>query len=133
MGCLPFVLAFATGMIVVGVTARSLRSYWLALLSLAGIVGTWLCLSLFRFWSWSRNHPLLARMEQLQHARRRGRDTGDEDLLELGRAIVRKYLPEAESKPLLARLDDATERTATLLGFDGEDAMSSGSGWGVSG
>lgn len=39
---------------------------------------------------------------------------------ELGRAIVRQYLPEAESKPPLARLDDATERTAALLGFDGE-------------
>lgn len=126
LGCLPFVLAFATGTIVVGVTARSLRWYWLALLGLAGTVGTWFCLSIFRFWSWSRNHPLLARMEQLQHARRRGLDTGDEDLLELGRVIVEKYLPEIESKELLSRLDDATERTAALLGLDEDEPMSSG-------
>lgn len=122
LGCLPFVLAFTTGAIVVGVTARSLRWYWVALLALAATIGTWFGLSLFRFWSWSRNHPLLARMEQFQHARRRGREPHDDDLLELGKAIVRRYLPEAESKTILTRLDNATEKTAALLGFDGEDA-----------
>jgi hypothetical protein len=116
LGCLPFVLAFTTGAIVVGVTVRSLRWYWVALLALAGTIGTWFALSLFRFWSWSRNHPLLAQMERFQHERRRGREPHDDDLLELGKAIVRRYLPEAESKTILARLDDAAERTAALLG-----------------
>jgi hypothetical protein len=117
MGCLPFVLAFATAVVVVGITARSLRWYWVALLALAATIGTWFTLSLLRFVSWSRNHPLLARLDRIELSRRRDEAAGDE-LLELGKAIVAKYLPEAESKSLLGRLDDAIERTTTLLGFD---------------
>jgi hypothetical protein len=78
LGCLPPVLAFVTGAIVGGVTARSIRWYWAALLALAGTIATWFSLSLFRLVSWSRNHPLLARMEHPQakevlQARRQGR------------------------------------------------------------
>jgi hypothetical protein len=50
------------------------------------------------------------------------RDSSSWALLELGRAIVQKYLPEAESKTLLARLDGATERTAALLGLEEKTA-----------
>lgn len=116
-GCLPVVLALAMAAIVAAITARSVRWYFVVSMSLAGMIGTWFALSLFRIVSWSRRHPLLTRMDQLRQSRKRVAEV-DEDRLELGKAIVREYLPEGESRPLLARLDDATERTAALLGFD---------------
>jgi hypothetical protein len=121
MGCLPFVLAVTTGSIIAGVMSRSVRWYFVALAAVAGTIGMWFGLSLFRLVSWSRNHPLLAQMERLRQSGRR--DEPDDELLELGKAIVRKYLPEAESKTLLARLNGATERTATLLGLDEDDPV----------
>jgi hypothetical protein len=120
LGCLPLMLAGATGAIVAGVSATSIRWYFSALLSLGGAGLTLLTLMVVRVGSWSRHHPLLDRMYKLRHARQAG-DDADDELLELGEAIVRKYLPEVESELLLARLEEARERTALLLGLDDEE------------
>jgi hypothetical protein len=119
-GCLPVVLGLATGAIVAGVSAHSLRWHFALLASLAGAVLMFVVLMWFRVGSWSRQHPLLARIYKLSYLRTRGHDDED-DLLELGKAIVARYLPEDESKPLLERIDDAMERTAALVGLDSED------------
>jgi hypothetical protein len=119
LGCLPFVLALITGVIVAGIAARSARWYLVVLLSFGGAVLTWIVLMVFRVVSWSRHHPLLAQMYKLLH------DRADEDAdfarVELSEAIVLKYLPPEQSEPLLERLEEAKERTAKLLGLeDGE-------------
>lgn len=85
-------------------------------MAIVGTLGMLLGLTFFRLAGWRRQHPVLARMFALQHLEKRD-DPEDDDLLELSKAIVAKYLPQAEGKTLLARLDDATERTAGLLGF----------------
>jgi len=119
LGCLPFVLALVTGVVIVGVTATSIRWYFSALLSFGGAAVMFAVLVVFRLVSWSRHHPLLARMYTLRHTRRE--ETGGDEFLELGEAIVRKYLPETESESLVARLEEASARTALLLGLDDEE------------
>jgi hypothetical protein len=116
LGCLPFLLALVTGVIVAWIAARSARWYLVVFLSFGGAALTWLVLMVFRVMSWSRHHPLLAQMYKLQHM---GRDEEDADFdrIELGEAIVDHYLPEEQSEPLLHRLENAKERTARLLGL----------------
>ncbi|MGO9837047.1 MAG: hypothetical protein ACLP1X_22865 [Polyangiaceae bacterium] len=116
LGCLPFVLSLATGIVVAGIAARSVRWYLVVCVSLGGAAVTWLVLMVFRVTSWSRNHPLLAQMYKLQHGR--ADEDADFDRVELGEAIVDHYLPKEQSEPLLDRLEDAKERTAKLLGLD---------------
>jgi len=120
MGCLPVVLALATGAIVAGVTARSVRWYLAILLSFAGAAVMWLLLMFFRWASWSRHHPLLARMYKLQYTKGDG-DDADDDQLMLGEAIVQHYLPPEQSEPLLARVDEAKQRVERLLGLEDDE------------
>jgi hypothetical protein len=114
IGWQPFLLALVTGVIVAGVTARTVRWYVAVLLSLAAAALMWIVLMFFRIASWIRHHPLLVQMYKLQHLG----EVADFDRIELGEAIVRHYLPPAQCEPLLDRLDDVKERTAGLLGLD---------------
>jgi hypothetical protein len=112
----PFLLALVTGVIVAGVTARTVRWYVAVFLSLAAAALMWGVLMIFRVASWIRHHPLLVQMYKLQHMG--GGDDADFDRIELGEAIVHHYLPPDVSEPLLERLADAQEQTARLLGLD---------------
>ena len=116
VGWQPFLLALATGVIVAGVTARTVRWYLVVFLSLAAAALMWIVLMFFRVASWIRHHPLLAQMYKLQHMG--AGDDADFDRIELGEAIVHHYLPPELSEPLLERLDDAKEQTGRLLGLD---------------
>lgn len=120
LGCLPFVLALSTGAIVAGVTVRSVRWYFALPLSFGGAVLIFLVLMAYRVASWSRHHPLLAEMYKLQHIR--ADEDADFDRIELSEVIVRRYLPEEQGEPLLARLKDTRQRTARLLGLDDYDS-----------
>gem|GEM_PF-3156009 len=124
MGCLPPVLALATGAIVAGVTARTVRWYFAVVLSFVGGALIFVVLMVFRIVSWSRHHPLLAAMYMLQHIR--GDEDADFDRIELSEAIVRHYLPEAQGAPLLARLETTKQRAARLLGLDDDEPSSRG-------
>jgi DNA-directed RNA polymerase subunit RPC12/RpoP len=115
LGCLPFVLAAATGAVIGAVTVRSVRWNFAILLPLGGAALTWIVLMVFRVVSWSRQHPLLGQMYKIQYGK--GDDDADFDRIALGEAIVRHYLPPNERDPLLARLDDAKTRTEKLLGL----------------
>jgi len=119
LGCLPLVLAMATGAIVAALTTRSVRWYFAVVLSFGGVAVAWVVLMLFLATSWSRQHPLLARMHRLKQARRN--DEADGEFLDLGEAIVRHYLPPNESASLLVRLEDAKKRAARLLGIVDEE------------
>ena len=117
LGCLPFALALATGVIAAAVAVRSMRWYLAALVSVGAAAAMSVVLMIFRIVSFSRQHPLLAEMFKLQHSR------ADEDAefnrIELGEAIVHRYLPPEQGEPLLERLEDAKVRTAMLLGLSG--------------
>jgi hypothetical protein len=116
IGGQPFLLALVTGVIVAGVTTRTVRWYVAVFLSLAAAALMWGVLMIFRVASWIRHHPLLVQMYKLQHMG--GGDDANFDRIELGEAIVHHYLPPDVSEPLLERLADAQEQTARLLGLD---------------
>jgi hypothetical protein len=126
-GCLPFLLATASAAIVAVVMARSVRWYFVVLVSLGAASVMWIVLMFFRVAGWLRHHPMLAALYKLQHLTGRNEDA-EYDRIDLSEAIVRRYLPE-EGEPLLARLDDTRQRTARLLGLD-EEVGSSRSGVG---
>jgi hypothetical protein len=118
LGCLPFLLTRLTRAILAGVTARSLRWYFAVAWSIGGAAMMLIILYVFRTASWLRHHPLLAQMYRLKHDD--AVEDADFDRMKLGQTIVRHYLPPQQGELLLARLEEAEHRTASLLGLDDE-------------
>lgn len=119
-GCLPVALAVLTAAIVAGVALRSVRWYFAVLLSIGGGAVTFLVLLVFRLLSWSKHHPLLAKMYRLRHD---GQElTTNDEFVELSEAIVEHYLAPEQSASILARLEETRTRTAILLGLDKGEA-----------
>jgi hypothetical protein len=116
LGCLSGVLAGITGLVVAGVTMRSLRWYFVVSWSLSGAVLTWIVLHAFSVVSWMRSHPLLYEMWKVRH--RSGDDDADLDPMALSEAIVIHYLAPDESAPLVARVEAARHRTEVVLGIN---------------
>ena len=111
---LVLVLPLLSGGVVFAVALQSLRWFWALALGIVATAITFFVLMMHSFHVWHKEHPLL--MAYLQARLMKGKRVRSlSETADLSAAIVRSYLPETESRPLLGELERAESKMDSLL------------------